>query len=386
MNIIKRCWAEISLDNLLGNLNIIKQISSSEVLCVVKSNAYGHGDEVVVKTLQDVGVNHFAVASISEAVHLRKNGCIKEILLLGGYLEDCFQTALDYNITLAVYDYEFAKRLSGYALKQGKKARIHIKLNTGMTRIGFDCIDFEQVETVAKTIKAMLSLEGLDVCGVFTHFSVSDECDGVNYTKEQLNRFLAVKNLLERESINIKYWHCANSGAIVNYPESHFNLVRAGILLYGMYNGVGVLGDFKPVLSLKSVITQIRNIEPGATISYGKSFVAKTKMRVAVVSIGYGDGYPRVMSNGGKMIVNGKYATIVGRVCMDQTIIDVSDVECNVGDTVTVIGSNGPCRVLADDIANADNTINYEIVCRLTSRIPRVYYKNGEIAEIKEYI
>lgn len=386
MSMIKRCWADISLDNLLGNLDKIKKLTSSEVLCVVKSNAYGHGDEVIVKTLQESGVNFFAVASISEAVHLRKNGCNREILLLGGYLEDCFKIALDYDITLAVYDFDFAKKLSDFALLYDKKIKVHIKLNTGMTRIGFGCCDFEKTNSIVKVIENVVSLNGLDVCGVFTHFSVSDEFDGAAYTKEQLEKLTLVKNKLEKRNINIKFWHSANSGAIVNYQESHLNLVRAGILLYGIYNGVGATQDFKPVLSLKSVITQIRDVEPGTAISYGRTFIAQKRMQVAVVSIGYGDGYPRVMSNGGKMIVNGKYATIVGRVCMDQTIIDVSDVECNVGDIVTVIGNDGDCKILADDIAVADNTINYEIVCRLTSRIPRVYYKNGEVTEITEYI
>lgn len=376
----------MSLDALLFNLEKIKDMTGTEVLCVVKANAYGHGDEKVVATLQDAGVRYFAVASMNEAIHLRKNGCEQEILLLGGYLDDCFEYAVDNDITLAVYDTDFARELSDYAGSRGKRAKVHIKLNTGMTRIGFDCADFAQCEIAAQNIKEVLAFDGLDVRGVFTHFSVSDECGGAVYTASQLERLKTVRRLLQNDGIVIPIWHSSNSGAIVNYPESHLDLVRAGIILYGMYDSYGATADFRPVLSLKSVITQIRDIDVGTGVSYGRTFVSDKKMKTATVSIGYADGYPRSMSNGGKMIINGRYAPIIGRVCMDQTIVDVTDIDCAVGDTVTVIGCENGVSVTVNDIAVADGTINYEIVCRLSPRIPRVYIKNGAVAGITEYI
>lgn len=386
MDMIKRCWAEVSLDALRCNLNKIKEITDAEVLCVVKANAYGHGDEMIVSTLQQEGVRYFAVASMNEALHLRKNGCTQEILLLGGYLSDCFDYAVDNDITLAVYDYNFAKELSDFALSRDKKIKVHIKLNTGMTRIGFDCSDESQQRSAVEQIKKTVQLAGLDVCGAFTHFSVSDESSGSEFTRRQLDSIKKVKNELEIQGINIPVWHTSNSGAIVNYPDSHFDLVRAGIILYGMYDNYGCKTGFSPVLSLKTVITQIRLIDKDTAISYGRTFVSNKKMKVATVSIGYADGYPRSMSNGGKMILNGRYVSIVGRVCMDQTIIDVTDVDCKVGDIVTVIGEDSDLSVTASDIAATDGTINYEIVCRLSPRIPRVYLKDGEINNITEYI
>jgi len=386
MDMVKRCWAEVSLDALLFNLEKIKNETGTEVMCVVKANAYGHGDEKVVSTLENAGVRYFAVASMNEAVHLRKYGCKSEILLLGGYLGDCFMHAVEHDITLAVYDLQFAKQLSDYALSRNTRVKVHIKLNTGMTRIGFDCASEDRYNEVVKDITQVVSMKGLDVRGAFTHFSVSDEENGCEFTKGQLKHIDSVRKLLESKGISIPLWHSSNSGAIVNYPEARMDLVRAGIILYGMYNSFGVKDDYKRVLSLKSVITQIREIDENTPISYGKTFVSGKKMRVATVSIGYADGYPRSLSNVGKMLVRGKFAGIVGRVCMDQTMIDVTDIDCKVGDIVTVIGcENGKC-ITVDDIAVQDNTINYEIVCRLSPRIPRVYIKDEQVCEVTEYI
>ncbi len=386
MNIIKRCWAEVSLDALLSNLERIKKSTNTEVMCVVKANAYGHGDEMVVSTLEKAGVRYFAVASMNEAVHLRKNGCNSEILLLGGYLSDCFEYAALYDITLAVYDTQFAKQLSDFAISKNKKIKVHIKLNTGMTRIGFDCANPDCYVSAVDEIKQVVCMNGLDVRGAFTHFSVSDEPCGEEFTNIQLSHLNAVRKLLEQDGVYIPAWHTSNSGAIVNYTQSHMDMVRAGIILYGMYNGFGAGKEYQRVLSLKSVITQIREIDENTPVSYGKTFISNKKMKVATVSIGYADGYPRSMSNGGKMIVGGKYASIIGRVCMDQTVIDVTDIDCKVGDTVTIIGDENGKSVTANDIAVSDNTINYEIICRLSPRIPRVYIQNGEVCKITEYI
>lgn len=386
MSYVKRCWAEISIDNLLDNFNKIKKCTDSRILCVVKSNAYGHGDVAIARELEKAGTDMFAVAAMNEAIHLRKNGIKSDIMLLGGCLEDSIPYATEYNVTLSVYDYEFAKHISDYAMSVSKHIKVHIKLDTGMSRIGIDCTDDIGCDNAAVLIERILSLPGIIVEGVFTHFSVSDEADGSEVTKTQLDNLLSVKNKLLNNGINIKIWHCSNSGAIMNYPESYLDMVRAGILIYGLYSGFGATDEYKPVMSLKTVITQIHTVKKGCSVSYGGTYTARKDIVAATVSIGYGDGYPRSLSSKGYMIINGKKADILGRVCMDQTIIDVTDIDCKVGDTVTVMGSEGKVSVTADDIAEIDGTINYEIVCGLSLRVPRVYIKDNKSFEVTEYI
>jgi alanine racemase len=390
MNFIKRCWAEISLDNLLFNLEKIKNTvgEKTEIMCVVKANAYGHGDKIVVREAEKAGVRYFAVASADEAAHLRALGSKAEIIILGACLDDCFQYAVEYNITLSVCDIDFARRLSAYAVSVGKRAKVHIKLNTGMSRVGFDCLNENQAEAAADMIEEIVKMNGLSVCGVFTHFSVSDEIDGAEYTQFQLDNLNSVRRILDCRGIYVGMWHCANSGAIVNNPEAYMDMVRPGILLYGLYNGAGTAAQnaYKPVLELKTVITQIREIDEGMSVGYGRAYTAKCRRKTAVISIGYGDGYPRSLSGQGRVLVNGRYAPIIGRVCMDQTVIDITGIDCSVGDTVTVIGVDGENFVSADEIADIDKTINYEIVCGLALRVPRIYLKNGRQTDIVKYI
>lgn len=383
MDIVKRCWAEVSLDALCSNLNEIRSLAGdSDIMCVVKANAYGHGDAALTEYFETLGVRHFAVAALNEAVHLRRSGVTGDILILGGCLEDGIPLALEYGITLTVFDENFAKTLSRAALECGKTAKVHIKLDTGMSRVGFNCMSKADCDKTADSITAMTRLDGVSVNGVFTHFAVSDEKDGEQYTKKQLERVLYIKKELESRGIFIERYHTSNAGGIMNFPDSHLDMVRAGILLYGLYEGYGKQNSFLPALSLKSVITHIHEIKRGDTVSYGRTFTADKPMRLATVAIGYADGLPRSLSNAGKMSVNGRLASIVGRVCMDQTVIDVTDIKCRAGDTVTVIGDG----ITAHDVAKLDNTINYETVCNISSRVPRVYLKDGKIYKITEYI
>lgn len=386
MNFTKRCWVEISIDNLIHNLNLIKKTSDTEVMCVVKSNAYGHGDLTVVDALQKAGVCHFAVATISEAVRLRKNGCKGEILVIGGYLDDCFEDAIRYDVSLACYDLALTKRLSDYALAKNTKVKVHIKLNTGMTRLGFDITNEDEFNESVFIVKQIADLRGVKLCGAFTHFAVSDEKDGSEYTLSQQNLLKEFKAALKKENVNIPLWHSSNSGAIVNYHNYNLDMVRAGILLYGLYDSYGADSSYYPVLSLKTVITQIREVNQNVSVSYGRTFITQKSTKLATLAIGYADGLPRLLSNKGSVIINGKPASIVGRVCMDQIIVDVTDIDCNVGDTVTVIGKQGDFEITAGDIANLSETINYEIVCGISMRVPRVYIKNGNIDSITEYI
>ena len=388
MNMIKRCWAEVSIDNLLSNLRNIKTLipDSTRIMCVVKANAYGHGDKIVVREMEKAGVDCFAVASADEAAHLRELGSNAEIVLLGACLDDCFPYAAEYDISLAVCEFDFARRLSEFASGIGKKIKVHIKLNTGMSRVGFDCLDAKQASAAASMIEEITQMPGLDIRGVFTHFSVSDECGGEEYTRFQLNNFNYVRSILKARDVTIPVWHCANSGAILNEPDTHMDMVRAGILLYGLYSGRGAKPCFKPALSIKTVITQIREIEKNTSVSYGRTYISADRRKTAVISIGYGDGYPRAVSGRGRMIVNGKFAAVLGRVCMDQTIIDVTGIDCKVGDIVTVVGTEGENEVTFDEIAQINNTINYEIICNISQRVPRIYYKNGVQTDIVKYL
>lgn len=386
MEFYKRCWAEVSIDNLLNNYNLIKNRTDADVMCVIKSNAYGHGDIMVARELEENGVRFFAVATLTEAIRLRNAGINSDILLLGGCLDDYIEQAIEYNVSLAVYDIEYAKKISECAVAASKCARIHIKLNTGMSRIGFTALNDEDAIRASEAIELIYNLPAVDVQGVFSHFSVSDETDGAEYTEFQYKNFLSVRKLVEFKNIHIKYWHISNSGAIMNYPECHSNLVRAGIVLYGLYTGNGADKSFQPVLSLKTVISHIQTIKKGDTVSYGRTFTAPDDMVTATVCIGYGDGYPRLLSSKGNMIVNGKKASIIGRVCMDQTILDITGIDCSVGDEVTVIGKDGDCEITAYDIADAIDTINYEIVCSIASRVPRVYIKDDKQYAVEDYL
>ncbi len=386
MNFIKRCWVEVSIDNLLHNLNLIKNKSKTDVMCVVKANAYGHGDLTVVDELEKSGVRHFAVATISEAVRLRKNGCKGEILVIGGYLDDCFEDVIKYDISLSCYDLSLTKEISDYAVLANSKVKLHIKLNTGMTRLGFDITTKEHFNSTVLAVKEISKFNGITLCGAFTHFSVSDEDNGEEYTILQQRLITDFKQALEKENINIPLWHSSNSGAIINFHGCSLDMVRAGILLYGIYDSYGADLAYYPALSLKTVITQIRCVDENVSVSYGRTYTTKKTTKLATLGIGYADGLPRSLSNKGKVIINGKFANIVGRVCMDQIIVDVSDIGCNVGDIVTVIGKQNDLEITAGDIARLDNTINYEIVCNISMRVPRVYIKDGKPVSVTEYL
>ena len=229
-------------------------------------------------------------------------------------------------------------------------------------------------------------MNGVEICGAFTHFAVSDEEGGEVYTSSQQYLINIFKQALENENINIELWHSSNSGAIINYQNYNLNMVRAGILLYGLYDGFGYDLSYNPVLSLKTVITQIRSVDKDVSISYGRSYTTKKRTKLATLGIGYADGFPRSLSNKGSVIVNGQYAHIVGRVCMDQIIVDVTGIDCRVGDTVTVIGKDGKLTITASDIAKLDDTINYEVVCNISMRVPRVYYKDGKQVSVTKYL
>ncbi|WP_346886647.1 alanine racemase [Clostridium sp. UBA4395] len=383
--IMRPVWAEINLDTIATNTkNIKKLVGDKELIAIVKADCYGHGAVDVVPTLLENGASRLAVAMLTEAIELRGNNINAPIVILGYTPLYLGEELINYDIEQTVYDLDYAKELSKIALSFNKKAKIHIAIDTGMGRIGFLPGD----DTV-KTINEVYNLEGLEVIGIYSHFSTSDEKDK-SYANEQLFKFKKVIADLKALGIEIPLKHISNSGAIIDMPETYLNGVRPGIILYGYYPSKEVSNDnlsVKPALTLKAKIAHVKELHEDMYISYGKTFKTNKKTIVATLPIGYGDGYPRSLSENAKIIVNGKFASILGRICMDQCMIDVTDIEnVKTGDEVIILGGEGDLKFNADDMAEALGTINYEILCRIKSRIPRVYIKNKEIVKVRNNI
>ncbi len=383
--IMRPVWAEINLDTIATNTkNIKKLIGDKELIAIVKADCYGHGAVDVVPTLLESGASRLAVAMLTEAIELRENNINAPIVILGYTPLYLGEELINYDIEQTVYDLDYAKELSKIAISLNKKAKIHIAIDTGMGRIGFLPGD----DTV-KTINEVYNLEGLEVIGIYSHFSTSDEKDKT-YANEQLFKFKKVMGDLKAIGIEIPLKHISNSGAIIDMPETYLNGVRPGIILYGYYPSNEVSKDnisVKPALTLKAKIAHVKELHKDMYISYGKTFKTNKKTIVATLPIGYGDGYPRALSENAKVIVNGKFASILGRICMDQCMIDVTDIEnVKTGDEVIILGEEGDLKFNADDMAKALGTINYEILCRIKSRIPRVYIKNKEVFKVRNTI
>ena len=371
----KRTWAEIDLDAIRGNYSIIKSATASKLCCVIKANGYGHGAVELAKLYEELGADFFAVSNIEEALQLRSNQIIKPILILGYTPVECAALLSTNNISQCVYSLEYAEKLNA----QEVDVKVHIKLDTGMGRIGF------RQDELDDALKAC-QLQNLITEGVFMHFAVADESTGgEDYTRKQFEKFQIVYQYLESHGVHFDIHHCANSAAIFDYPEFHLDMVRAGVVLYGLKPSDKVvnLPELKPALTLKSVISHIKEIEPGYSLSYGRAFVADKAMRVATVPIGYADGFWRTNGNQKYAVMIGdKYAIILGRVCMDQMMVDVSEIECHCGDQIIIFGAEEKC--CADEIARVNGTINYEVVCAIGERIPRAYYKDSQIVSWKD--
>ncbi|WP_346877444.1 alanine racemase [Clostridium sp. UBA5712] len=383
--IMRPVWAEINLDTIATNTkNIKKLVGDKELIAIVKADCYGHGAVDVVPTLLENGASRLAVAMLTEAIELRENNINAPIVILGYTPLYLGEDLINYDIEQTVYDLDYAKELSKIALNFNKKVKIHIAIDTGMGRIGFLPGD----DTV-KTINEVYNLEGLEVIGIYSHFSTSDEKDK-SYANEQLFKFKKVMADLKALGIEIPLKHISNSGAIIDMPETYLNGVRPGIILYGYYPSKEVSKDnlsVKPALTLKAKVAHVKELHKDMYISYGKTFKTNKKTIVATLPIGYGDGYPRALSENAKVIVNGKFASILGRICMDQCMIDVTDIEnIKTGDEVIILGGEGDLKFNADDMAEALGTINYEILCRIKSRIPRVYIKNKEVFKVRNNI
>lgn len=386
MDFLRRTWAEIDLDNALYNWQQIKNIAATRfVMPVVKADAYGHGANVLAKLYEENGADGFAVSNINEAIKLRKFGIKKEILVLGFTPIKYINQMYAFNITQAVYCKEYAIQLSKAAAQNDFIIKAHFKIDTGMCRIGFNVRNDKLCEL--SEIIECLKLPNLRFEGIFTHFSSADSTDenDILFSDNQYKLFCKTVDRLKSEGYNFKYVHCCNSAASALRENNNGNLIRPGIILYGLSpaNRLDIGFTQKPIMSVKSAVSMVKTINKGDAVSYGRTFVANKDIVIATVPIGYADGYPRTMSNCGFVLINGKKAPIIGRVCMDQMTVDVTDIpDVKIDTVVTVIGGDGDYCVTFDDIAAECNTISYEIMCNISIRMPRVYIKNKETVEV----
>lgn len=387
--IIRRTWAEIDLDALAHNYRVVRAAVSpgAKVCCVVKADGYGHGAVRISKELQDLGADCFAVSNLEEALQLRRAGISCPMLVLGFTPPEEAETLSREGISQCLYSMEYAQELSCHAAKAGVKVKVHAKIDTGMSRLGFPFQDIARDEESIETVKAALALPGLEPEGVFSHFASADEGrDGDAFTMRQFGCFKELSEALVRAGLGGLTRHCANSAGIFDYPLSHLDMVRAGVVLYGLYPSgeLRAQPELRPVLALRSVISQVKTVRAGAAVSYGRTFTAQRDMRVATVPVGYADGYPRALGLGGAwVLVDGKRCPVLGRICMDQLMADVSDVpQAAMGDRVTLIGRDGDEELTASQVADWEGSINYEVVCALSKRVPRVYLKNGQVESI----
>ena len=365
---IRQLWIEVDLGALRKNLKKIRTLLGKKVAIVatIKQAAYGHGLIPVAKELKKEGIDFFGVGSIEEAVALRKAGFKNSILVLSAVLDKFVTPFLQYDIIPTIVDLGFAKKLNKQAIKKGKVIPVHVKIDTGMGRLGL------YYKNAHNFIKQLKRLSNLSLEGIYTHFPVADS--DREFTNCQIDAFNHFISQLNKEGIFFKFCHCANSIGIMNYPNAHFNMVRPGLILYGITPSADLDLGLEPVLSLKSKVIFVKDVDKGMGISYGRTYIAKEKRTIATVSVGYADGYPWVLSNRSQVIINDNFYDIAGRVCMDHIMVDLKNTESiKAGQEVILIGKGKNIKISAEDLAQWAQTIPYEIVSRLSLKIPRVY-------------
>ncbi len=375
-------WAEINLDNLRFNLNNIKNLLEEDIkICgVIKADAYGHGAVEVAKLLEKEKVDYLAVARTAEGIELRQNGITLPILNVGYTPDEAFEDSIKNKITMTVYSLETAQKINEIAKSLGEKACVHVKIDSGMTRIGFQPNE-ESVQEIIELNK----LEYIDLEGMFTHFATADEVSK-EYTYKQANNYKFMSDKLDEAGVKIAIKHVSNSAAIMDCPDLRLNMVRAGIILYGHYPSDDVFKDrleLRPAMKLKSKIGHIKQVEPGVGISYGLKYTTTGKETIATVPIGYADGFTRIQKNP-KVLIKGEVFDVVGRICMDQIMVRIDkDIDIKVGDEVILFGEG---EVTAERIAKDLGTINYEVLCMISRRVDRVYMENNELVQINSYL
>ncbi len=368
----KRVYAEVDLAAIKRNVKNLHDLTrpDTKMMAIIKANAYGHGAVEVAKALEQ-DVYGFGIAIVEEGMELRKAGIKNPILILGYTMKNMLQDVVENDLIQTVFQYDTAAELDRIAAEKGKKVRIHIKIDTGMGRIGFPVVK-ESIEDIVRISK----LENIEINGVFSHFAKADEFDKES-AKKQFERFCSMTADLEKEGIHIPIRHISNTAAVIDLPEMNLDMVRCGIGIYGLYPSEEVEKskvELIPAMSIKSHISNIKQVPKGTGISYGWTFITDKDSRIATIPIGYGDGYPRRLSSIGKVILHGNYAPIAGRVCMDQFMVDVTDIE-NVSqeDTVTIVGREKEAVITVEYLSELAGTFNYEFVCDVGRRIPRVY-------------
>ena len=389
---LKRTWAEIDLDAIRHNYKLIRGAVSpkAKICCCVKADGYGHGASFVSRELEKMGADWFAVSNLEEAIQLRRAGVTRPILILGFTPPQMAEKLNELGIAQTVFSLEYARELSENAVKAGVKLNVHIKLDSGMSRIGFLYQELDRDRAAIDEIERVCRMPGLHAQGIFTHFAVSDEGeDGERFTLKQYGCFKEAIEELQHRSITFELRHCANSGAVLDYPELHLDMVRPGIILYGlmpsskMRRPLGLV----PAMEFKTVVSMLKTVQPGTRVSYGCEFVAEKPTVLATVPVGYADGYPRALHDKADMLVCGRRARVVGRVCMDQLMLDVTDIpEARDGATVTIFGRDEQNGITVDELAGLYGTINYEMVCLVGKRVPRIYLRDGKPVGQLNYI
>ena len=387
MKQFNRVYARVDLDAIAYNMEQMKQRigEGAQIIAVIKMDGYGHGAVPIAEMFEENNyIWGYATASLEEATALRKEGIKKPILVLGCIFPEQYEEMILNDIRATVYMKETAEGISKAAAALGRKVRIHIKVDTGMGRLGF----LPDTDSV-KAIREISSLPNIELEGMFTHFAKADETDK-SYTYKQHEKFVWMKDALEAEGADITYYHCDNSAGIIDFPDMKHNLVRAGISTYGMYPSDEVSQkavDLKPALELISHVTYVKEVEAGTSISYGGTFTAPKRMKVATIPVGYGDGYSRGLSNKADVLIRGRRARILGRVCMDQFMVDVTDIpDVRFMDQAVLIGFDGEEHIPVEELSGLCGRFNYEFVCCLGRRIPRVYIQKGKIVKQVEYL
>ncbi len=369
-----RAWAEINFNNYEHNFNTIKKHINTKYLAVIKANAYGHGDVAIAKKAEELGADWFGVATLQEGIALRNEKITKPILIFGYTAPEDAKLLSEYNLTQALYSHEYAVQISDYAQKGNFKVQCHLKLDTGMGRLGYN---IKSVSQLISDVKEIIQ-KGIEITGIFTHFAVADEKNNtsVDFTHLQLQKFLFCCKSLNQAGIDTGIKHCANSAAGILYPETRLDMVRVGIAQYGFApsDELADILDLKPLMSLHATVAMVKTIHSGDTLSYGRHYTADCDRKIATVTIGYADGYPRILGNNANVIINGEYAPVVGRVCMDQLMTDVTHIQnVKMGDEVILVGTQNGKTITFEELAEKTDTVHYERICAISPRVQRIY-------------
>lgn len=383
--ITRPVWAEINLDNLAHNIREVRRVTRPEtkVTAVIKADGYGHGAAIIGKTLLENGADRFAVATLSEGIQLRKAYPQTEILVLGYTPAELASTVIAHGLIQTLYSVEAAADFSRAAEAANTRVKVHIKLDTGMSRIGM-----QATEETVDAIQQIATMKGIEIEGLYTHFAAADETDKA-FTRSQVEKYQWVVDQLQSRGIRPQILHVSNSAGIIDLPEYNYDMVRAGIMLYGLNPSNDIDKTrvaLKEVMTLKARVSHVKDLEAGRGVSYGLKYVTAGVERIATLPLGYADGYTRMLTGKSQVMAKGVRVPVVGRICMDQCMINVTGLDVKPGDEVVLFGGDNPSGISIDEVASWLGTINYEVVCMMDKRIPRVYTSNGEIVEVRDYV